>query len=123
MAAFLPSPSRPGGAEDIRHLQVGAHGARLGRSLALDGAHHLAQQLGGHVRVHRRGVDLLVPEQHLDDADVLLLLEQVGGKAVAQGITTLPITRGLRECVTSITRCAVKKWRSCARSGTGLIRA
>src|SRR5262245_17735378 len=58
----------------------------LGRSLALDRADHLAQHLGSHVRVHRGGVDLLVPEQHLDDADVLLLFQQVRSKAVPQGM-------------------------------------
>ena len=52
----------------------------------LQRADHLAQDLGGHVRVDRRGLELLVPEQDLDHADVDLLLQQVGGEAVAQRV-------------------------------------
>jgi hypothetical protein len=47
---------------------------------------HLAQDVGGHLGVDRCGVQLLVAEQHLDHADVDLLFQQMGGKAVAQGV-------------------------------------
>ena len=57
-----------------------AGGRRLQR------ADHLAQELGGHVGIERCGLELLVPEQHLDHADVDLLLQQVGGEAVAQRV-------------------------------------
>ena len=97
--------------------------ADLGGRQNLQRADHLAQDLGGHVRIHRGGFELLVSEQDLDHADIDLLLQQVRGETVAQGVTTLPITLGLCGCITSITRCTAKKWRSCARSGTGLIRA
>ena len=40
--------------------------------------------LGRHAGVERGRVELGMSEQHLDDADVDVLLEQVGGKAVAQ---------------------------------------
>jgi hypothetical protein len=40
------------------------------------------QQIGGDLRVERGGLQLLVPQQHLDHADIDLLFEQVRGKAV-----------------------------------------
>ena len=40
----------------------------------------------GHLRVHGGGLQLLVAQQHLDHADVDLLFQQVGGKAVAQDV-------------------------------------
>ena len=43
-------------------------------------------RLDGDVGVERRRVELLVPEQHLDHADVDLLLEQMGGEAVPQRV-------------------------------------
>ena len=45
---------------------------------------HLAQDVGGHLCVQGSCFQLLVPEQHLDQADVDLLLQQVGGKGMAQ---------------------------------------
>jgi len=76
---------RPVGAEDIRDLQGGALHARLrcGRGTWLQRTDHLAQDLGGDVGVERCRLKLLVAEQHLDHADIHLLLEQVGRKAVA----------------------------------------
>lgn len=67
---------RPMGAEDIRDLQ---HGGR--RRQALLGIQHLeraddfAQDIGGHLRVQCSGLELLMPEQHLDDTDIDLLLQ------------------------------------------------
>src|SRR3954451_25284612 len=52
----------------------------------LERAGDLAERLEGDTGVERRRVELLVPEQHLDDADVGLLLEQVGGEAVPQRV-------------------------------------
>ena len=52
----------------------------------LERAHDLADRLGGDAGVARRGVELGVTEQHLDDADIDVLLEQVGGEAVPQGV-------------------------------------
>src|SRR5260370_5485520 len=45
-----------------------------------------ADRLGGDAGIERGGVELGVTEQHLDDADIDVLLEQVGGKAVPQGV-------------------------------------
>ena len=40
----------------------------------------------GDLRVERGRLELAVPEQDLDDADVDVLLEQVGGKAMPQRV-------------------------------------
>jgi len=50
---------------------------------SLQRADHLAQQVGGDVGIDGRRLQMLVPEQDLDDADVDLLLQQVGGEGVA----------------------------------------
>src|SRR5215468_2271066 len=51
-------------------------------------ARHLADRADGDAGVERRRVELLVPEQHLDDPDIGLLLQEVGGKAVPQCMNT-----------------------------------
>src|SRR6267378_4036245 len=52
----------------------------------LQRAHDLADRLGGDAGIERRGVELGVTEQHLDDADIDVLLKQMGGEAVPQGV-------------------------------------
>src|SRR5487761_668525 len=47
-------------------------------------ARHLADRADGDAGVKRRRIELLVSEQNLDDADVGLLLQEMGGKAVPQ---------------------------------------
>jgi hypothetical protein len=49
----------------------------------LQRAHDLADRLGGD---GARGVELGVTKQHLDDADVDVLLQKVSGEAVPQGV-------------------------------------
>jgi len=61
---------------------------RLHRLQGLQRTDDFAQQVGGDLGVDHRGVEFLVAEQRLDDADVDLLLEQVGREAVA----TMPIS-------------------------------
>src|ERR1700680_3856233 len=56
------------------------------RDEVLERARDLAECLEGDTGVERRRIELLVPEQHLDDADVGLVLEQVGGKAMPQRV-------------------------------------
>src|SRR5271165_5276959 len=51
-------------------------------------AGHLADRLDGDARVERRRVELLVSEQNLDDPDIGLLLQEMGGKAVPQRMNT-----------------------------------
>ena len=82
------SPRRPVGAEDIRDLQGGtrARAATVRARDWLQWTDHLAQDLGGDVGIERCGLELFVSEQHLDHADIHLLLEQVGGEAVAQRV-------------------------------------
>src|SRR5215831_8993316 len=45
---------------------------------------HLAERADGDAGVERRRVELLVPEQNLDDPDIGFLLQEMGGKAVPQ---------------------------------------
>src|SRR5438132_547620 len=58
----------------------------------LQRAHDLADRLGGDAGIERRGVEPGVTEQHLDDADIDVLLEQVSGKAVPQGVQRLLVS-------------------------------
>ena len=57
MGVLSVSPGSTMGAEDIRDLQCGTHDGRnlYGRQ-GLQRADHLAQKIGGHLRVQRRGV-------------------------------------------------------------------
>ena len=84
VAALRLAPGGTMAAEDVGDLQGAVrHEEGLRGLQSLQRADHLAQDLGGDVRVDRRGLQPLVAEQHLDHPDVDLLLEQVGGKAVA----------------------------------------
>src|SRR6516164_8468986 len=47
-------------------------------------ARHLADRADGDAGVERRRIELFVPEQHLDDADIGLLFQEMGGKAMPQ---------------------------------------
>src|SRR6185503_2781406 len=83
-------------AEDIRDLQCRTRHA--GRALGgwldpldltgdmLQRAHDLLDRLGGDASIESGGVELGVPEQHLDHPDIDVLLKQVGGEAVPQGV-------------------------------------
>src|SRR4029077_2139796 len=51
-------------------------------------ARHLAERIDGDAGVECRRVELLVSEQHLDDADIGFLLQKMGGKAVPQRVNT-----------------------------------
>ena len=106
MAGIGLAPCRSMAAEDIRDLQYWAgHGrGRLCRQRvfpvlpgllarqrqqverALDGSDHA----GGNARVARRGVQFVVPQQRLDDADVGSAFQQVGREAVAQRVSVTP---------------------------------
>src|SRR3546814_20933310 len=60
-------------------------------------AGHRAHRLRCDLRVKGGGVECGMTEQHLDDADIDAILEQVRGEAVAQGVRsdTLVDIRGL----------------------------
>src|SRR5215472_14850038 len=64
---------RDNGGASARHLQQQVERAR-----------HLADRADGDAGAERGGVELLVPEQDLDNPDIGLLLQQMGGKAVPQ---------------------------------------
>ena len=89
----------PGSAEDVGDLERGAH--RLSRaalpcdpgnmpslSSGLTTALHRARR---HPGVERGGLQLSVPQQDLDDADIDAVLQQVGGEAVAQRVRPDPL--------------------------------
>src|SRR5215469_12792969 len=60
-------------------------GASAGRlQQQVERARHLADRADGDAGVERGRVELFVPEQDLDDPDIGLLLQQMGGKAVPQ---------------------------------------
>src|SRR3982074_2886086 len=52
----------------------------------LQRAHDFPNRLGGDACIERRGIEPGVPEQDLDHPDIDVLLEQVGGEAVPQGV-------------------------------------
>src|SRR5580704_8341514 len=66
---------------DTRAASAGRPDLELERDV-LQRAHDLADRLGGDAGIERRGVELGVTKQDLDDADINVLLEQVGGEAV-----------------------------------------
>ena len=72
------SPRGPVVAEDIRHLQrQRRHQRRSDRCVErqiLQRAFHLAQEVGGNLAVACGILEFLVAEQHLDDANVLVML-------------------------------------------------
>ena len=77
---------RPVGAEDIRDLQGGARHARglYGRPdlEVLQWAFHFAQELGRNLAIAGGGLELFVSQKHLDDANILVVLEQVRSKSM-----------------------------------------
>ena len=67
-------------------------GSPLGqRREPVERAGHGADRGVGDAGVKGRGVELGVAEQHLDDADVGILFEQVGGEAVPQRMRRHPL--------------------------------
>ena len=70
---------------------------RLGRLVlvleAVEGALDLGQPGLGEVSVEGGGVEALVAEERLDDAQVGAALDEVGGEGMAQRLLTLPMNR------------------------------
>ena len=82
-----------GSTEDIGDLEVGRAPVQPGGVLPSisaisrsSGPGDRVDRPGRDLGVERGGVELAVPEQHLDDADIDILLEQVGGEAVTQRV-------------------------------------
>src|SRR4051794_32317752 len=87
----MSAPSRAG-----RAMSAGALDGRLvwlhrQRREPIERAHDHADGVGGDAGIERRGPELGVPEQHLDHADVDVLLQQVGCEAVAQRVRRDPL--------------------------------
>src|SRR6185437_13527298 len=87
------APCRSVAAEDIRGLQRRTRQERRAlrgrphrRDKMLERARDLAERLEGDAGIERRRVELLMSEQHLDHANVGLLLEQMRGKAMPQRV-------------------------------------
>src|SRR3954447_19079241 len=88
-------------AEDIRNLQSRTRHAGLASAgrpglLQLDRdvlqrAHDLADRLGGDAGIERGGIELGVTEQNLDHAHVDVLLQEMSGEAVPQGVQRDPL--------------------------------
>src|SRR3954464_15614385 len=79
-----------------RAMSAGALDGRLcwlhgQRREPIERAHDRADGVGSDPRIERRGLELGVPEQHLDHADVDVLLQQVSGEAVAQRVRRDPL--------------------------------
>ena len=88
MSGLLLAPSGTVVAEDVRNLEthrgmVGSGGQRCLLGQALQRTGDLSERARCHLRIQRRGLQLLMPKQQLEHADVLFVLEQVGGKAAA----------------------------------------
>lgn len=73
-------------AKDVGDLQGGTPHESLCRVQILQGADDLAQDVGGDLRIERRGIEPFVAKQNLDDTDIDLLLKQMGCEAVPQGV-------------------------------------
>jgi hypothetical protein len=92
-------------AEHVRHLQGGPHagGRSTGRHDLQDepiertdgSADHVVRHLG----VAGGGREIVVPQQHLDDADISARFQQVGGEAVPQGVHSHPLAGTVRNFV------------------------
>jgi hypothetical protein len=93
VTAVGKTPRGPVVAEDIRDLQSWpghwgllcwrcVYPLRRERREPVQRAHDLTNDVGGDLGVARGGVELGMPEQHLDHANVDVLLQQMGGEAV-----------------------------------------
>lgn len=73
--------------QDVGDLQGGPpHKRALRRGQDLNRRNHFAQDLGADLCIKRRRLQLLVPEQDLDDADVDLLLKEVSRERVTKAV-------------------------------------
>src|SRR5262249_15402411 len=95
------APRGPVAAEDVRDLESWpGHAGPLRRwsdysfwyqrREPVQRAHDFANDVGGHLGVARRSVELGMAEQDLNHANVDVLLQQMGGEAVAQRVRSHP---------------------------------
>ena len=88
----------PFSSEDIGDLERGAQAGSVAGLLALhqrrqmlERTGHRADRLGRDARVERGRIELAVPQQDLDHADIDILFQQMGGEAVAQRMGRHPL--------------------------------
>src|SRR5271169_1394236 len=86
VAAVDPPIGRSVSLEDVGDFQCAARHDTLRWSQVLQWADDFPQDLGGDLGIEGGGLELLVAEQHLDDANIDLLFEQVRRKAVSEGM-------------------------------------
>ena len=117
-----PRPPKP------RAKRAAASRGRLNRyGELLEQAPECADGLGGDLGVERCGVELLVAKQHLDHADVDLLLKQMGGETILErvegGALVAPrrLSRGVSGAVELV--CRQRLHRIAARKQPALCRA
>ena len=87
------TPRRSMVAEDVRDLQAATRRSGGWQRQVFQRTGHLAERAGCHVAVACGGLQLAVTQQHLDHADIDLVLQQVGGKAVTQGVHGDPLVQ------------------------------
>src|SRR5215472_14314040 len=78
-------------------------------------ARHLADRADGDTGVERGRVELLVPEQDLDDPDIGLLFQQMGGKAVPQRMNPTRLVMPARAAAKQTSRCSWRGLMCCPR--------
>jgi len=92
----IAATGRAVAAEDIRHVQHGAHvhrssGRRDGQIEAVQRALRPGNRRSRHMGVARRRRQIAMAQQDLDDPDVCSALQKVGGKAMAQRVDADPL--------------------------------
>src|SRR3954453_9879453 len=87
----MSASSRAGRATSARALCGRLAWLQPERREPIERAHDHADGVGGDARIERRGLELGVPEQELDNAEVLVLVQQVSREAVAQRVRRDPL--------------------------------
>ena len=94
MAGIGAPPGRSMDAEDVRDLQmVPGHAATGSGGRQLQMFERTLDRLqggAGNLGIARRGVELLVSQQYLDDPDIDFLLQEMGGEAMPQRVQAHP---------------------------------
>ena len=95
---------RDNGGASARHLQQ-----------KVERACYLAERVDGDAGVERRRVELLVSEQHLDDPNIGLLLQEMGGEAVPQRMNADSLVMPARPAARRTIRCSWRALVCCPR--------
>ncbi len=85
-----------------------AHQLPITRCLRIQWAAHTPAATFDDMGVDHRGLDVFVTKQFLNGANIVTILQQMGGERVATGIITLLINRSPIESTTAIIPTTVK---------------